>query len=704
MTLQVGSRLGPYEILSRLGSGGMGEVWKARDTRLGREVAIKILPEDLASDGGRLKRFEREARAVSALSHPNIVTVYEIERLGSTPVIVMELVVGETLRDLLEDGALAIRKILQIAPQIADGLARAHSAGIVHRDLKPENVMVTKDGLVKILDFGLAKLAHPEQDSGRAPVRSTISAATTPGIAMGTVSYMSPEQALGHAVDYRSDQFSFGSVLYELAAGRQAFHRGSVPQTLTAIIEEEPEAIGTLAPRTPPPLRWIIERCLAKEPKGRYASTEDLAGDLAKLRDRVSELSSSAGVAIEEPTRRPRWRLVGALAALLAVVGASYWTGRRVQLASASNPRFRQLTFRGAGIGTARFAPDGQTIVFSTQTEGKPPELLAMRLDGPEARPLGLPSAQILSISSAGQMALLLAPPHNLGPRAGHMVFEQVVVRDMAALGGMLATAPVGGGAPREILDDVLFADWDSDGKELAVVHRAGNRNLVEFPIGTPVFDEEQATLNCVRVARRNGELAFKDWDDLFLKPQGRTATAILRHDGAIEIAWSARTNEIWYTVGPGGIDPGETEIRAISPNGRKRLVATLPGDYILYDIADDGRVLLGRLAESSEVLGTFPREPRERDLSYFDQSGVAGLSADGETLLLGEGFTARGQSYIRQANGSAPKSLNQDCDALSSDGKLLLCNAVSSSPIIDRFYIGPTGPGPVHKFEPGHV
>jgi eukaryotic-like serine/threonine-protein kinase len=697
--LTAGSRLGPYEIVSRLGAGGMGEVWKARDTRLGREVALKILPEDLASDGERLKRFEREARAVSALSHPNIVTVYEIERLGSTPVIVMELVVGETLREMLENGVLPMRKILQIAPQIADGLARAHSAGIVHRDLKPENVMVTKDGLVKILDFGLAKLAHPEQDSGRAPVRSTISAATTPGIAMGTVAYMSPEQALGHTVDYRSDQFSFGSVLYELATGKQVFHRGSVPQTLTAIIEEEPEAIGTLAPRTPPPLRWVIERCLAKEPKGRYASTEDLAGDLAKLRDRVSELSSSAGVAIEEPTRRTPWRLIGAGAALLAVVGAAYWAGRRLELAHTSQPRFRQLTFRGAGIGTARFAPDGQTIVFSSQTEGKPPELFSMRLDSPEVRSLGLPPAQIMSISTSGQMAILLAPRFALGPRVGHLAFEQVIYRDPFLLSGTLAEAPLGGGAPRELLDEVSFADWDPRSKNLAVVRRSGNRTRLEFPIGTAVFDAKQDPLNHPRISSRGGQLAFKEVDSLLLKPVTGPVRRVQAKFGGLEIDWHEETGEIWTNDAPPFL-PGETQILGIAPSGHTRLVASLPGDFVLYDIAPDGRVLLGRLVEAFEIFGTFPDEPRERNFSYSSQSTAYGLSADGGTLLFDFPNSA---GYVRKTDGSPPKLLREDIGTvgLSSDGQFAFGNTAGAP---TRFVLVPTGPGQARTFDTGGI
>ena len=285
MALQTGARLGPYEILAPLGAGGMGEVYRARDSRLSRDVAIKLLPRALAAVPERVARFEREARSASALNHPSIVTVYEIGSHDSTPYIAMELVDGESLRAALLEGPLPVRRLLQIAVQVAEGLAKVHALGIVHRDLKPENVMVTKDGHVKILDFGLAKLTQPESSRGDPPQPPTAAEATREGVILGTVGYMSPEQAKGAQVDYRSDQFSLGSILYEMATGRWAFRRDSAVQTLTAIIEDEPEPIAALNPRIPAPLRWTVQRCLAKEALNRYASTEDLARELATIRD-----------------------------------------------------------------------------------------------------------------------------------------------------------------------------------------------------------------------------------------------------------------------------------------------------------------------------------------------------------------------------------------------------------------------------------
>ncbi|MFI5165495.1 MAG: protein kinase [Thermoanaerobaculales bacterium] len=292
--------------MAPLGAGGMGVVYRARDTRLGREVAIKVLPDSFASDPERLRRFENEARLVSALNHPSIVTVYNVGEPGADGYIAMELVEGRTVRDLLAEGPLPRKKLLAIAAQVADGLAKAHGAGVIHRDLKPENVMFTTDGFAKILDFGLGKLMQPEGPRGEA-LAATVSHVTEPGSVMGTVAYMSPEQALGRPIDFRSDQFSFGSMLYEMVTGKKAFGRASGPETLAAVIREEPEPVERVAPRTPVPLRWILERCLAKDPDERYASTRDLARDLARLRDGPSETSEPApesSAAVPAPSAR----------------------------------------------------------------------------------------------------------------------------------------------------------------------------------------------------------------------------------------------------------------------------------------------------------------------------------------------------------------------------------------------------------------
>ena len=374
MPLQPGTRLGPYEVLSPLGAGGMGEVYRARDTRLGRDVAIKVLPGAIAATPERLTRFEREARAASALSHPNIVTIYEFGSSDSVSFIAMELVEGESLREALLDGALPVRRLLQIAVQVAAGLAKAHASGIVHRDLKPENVMVTEDGHVKILDFGLAKLTQPDSSNSGGP--DAVSVATQEGVPLGTVNYMSPEQATGASVDYRSDQFSFGSILYEMATGRWAFRRASPPQTMTAIIQDEPEAIAALNPGIPAPLRWTVQRCLAKDARHRYASTEDLARELMTIRENLLEAASAPAFPAEDPPRpRRRRRLVGAISAASLIAAAIAAWSLRPNDSSWKNPlagaRFTRLTDWEGSEADAAISSDGKFVAFLSDRVGR---------------------------------------------------------------------------------------------------------------------------------------------------------------------------------------------------------------------------------------------------------------------------------------------------------------------------------------------
>ena len=389
MSLAVRSRLGRYEIRALLGAGGMGEVYRARDERLGRDVAIKVLPEEVASNRDRLRRFEKEARATSSLSHPNIVTVLSVEQDGPTAFIVMELVEGKPLRELLEDGPLPVRKLLGIGAQIAEGVAKAHASGVVHRDLKPENVMVTREGLVKILDFGLAKLARPQDDEGQPLGGATVTHMTTPGVVMGTVGYMSPEQASGRPVDFRSDQFSLGSILHEMATGKPPFKRETAVQTLAAIIQEEPEPIAAANPKLPAPIRWIVERCLAKEPGQRYASSEDLARELATVRDRLSEFTSGATVASATKASRLRWRKLAAwtAAALLAALATALLL-RRPGAASSERRYFDLVPPGGAFAEMSAVSPDGQRIVFDARNADGIRLLFLREFSEPAARPL----------------------------------------------------------------------------------------------------------------------------------------------------------------------------------------------------------------------------------------------------------------------------------------------------------------------------
>jgi serine/threonine protein kinase/Tol biopolymer transport system component len=674
VTLSPGTRLGPYEVLGQLGAGGMGEVWRARDSRLQREVAIKVLPGELSSDAGRLKRFEKEARSASALNHPNIVTIYEIGFADSVSFIAMELVEGKTLRELLFAGPLPIKRVLAIAAQAADGLARAHEAGIVHRDLKPENVMVAKDGRVKILDFGLAKLTHVET-GGVETTHLPTETGTDAGTVLGTVGYMSPEQASGQPVDFRSDQFSFGSILYEVLTGKRAFQRKSGVQTLAAIIQEEPEPVGAVNPLIPAPLRWIVERCLAKDSEARYASTKDLAHDLASLRDHLSEASVSGAELTAKPFRALR-RLPAATVALalLGALAIGVFAGHPLwKKKFSSRPTIRQVTFRRAATMEAGFAPDGQ-IVYADSS----PELFSTRPGTRESRSLGLPPANLMSISSSGELAILLG-----GVRRG----------------GTLATVPLGGGgAPRELLENVRYADWTPDGKRLAVIHAVEGKIRLEFPIGKVLY-QGQGGLSGGWFSPKGDLIAFGE-------RHGWVAGAVNVHDLRVvdlagkvrkitkvpyEYRWSPQGDEIWFNE----IREGITTIEAVTLSGRKRFLASFPGDFTLCDISRDGRILLSRESQDSEIIGGSPGKTAERNLSWLDGSVPADLSADGETLLFSEIWQGGGPNravYKRKTDGSPAVRLGEGLAlALSPDGRWAL-SRLDATP--SQLTLLPTGAG----------
>src|SRR5262245_42234948 len=411
MPLTRGARLGPYEIVERLGSGGMGEVYRAWDPKLARNVAIKVLNADATPDAAAVKRFEQEARLTSALNHPGIVTIHDTGHSDSQFYIVMEIVEGQSLRHLMVRGRPTLKKALQIASQLADALAKAHEVGIVHRDLKPENVMVSGDGHVKIVDFGLAKLAEPAAfgSLGRAQT-STLS---TRELLLGTIGYMSPEQASGLETDFRTDQFAFGAILYELVTGVRAFHKPTGVETLSMIISGEPERALTINPTLPLPIVWLIDRCLSKDPADRYASTRDLAQEVRTLRDHATDLDALERPLPGTPTRRSAIAVAGAMAvagALGAGATASYFAMRSDPSGAArigAAATFKQLTFRRGYIPNARFAADGQTIVYAATWDDAPVQLFEMRSSGPESRPMVGTPAGLASISSTGELALI---------------------------------------------------------------------------------------------------------------------------------------------------------------------------------------------------------------------------------------------------------------------------------------------------------
>ena len=673
MTLASGSKLGAYEILSPLGAGGMGEVYRAKDARLGRDVAIKVLPAAVASDSDRRARFEGEARAASALNHPNILTIYDIGESGGTVFIAMELVEGRTLRELLASGdPMATKKLLDVAVQISEGLAKAHASGIVHRDLKPENVMVSREGFVKILDFGLAKLTEiAPQEASVLP--TAVAAPTQPGTVMGTAGYMSPEQASGQSVDFRSDQFSLGSILYEMAAGQKAFQRKTGAETLVAIIREEPEPLSQAAPKAPAPVRWIVERCLAKDPEERYASTKDLARDLRNLRDHLTETSVSGALQAADPVKAPRrgWA-VPALATLAAGLVAG-WFLHTIPFGRIPTPaELKRLTFARGSIQSARFAPDGQTIVYSAAWEGRPPEIFTTRADSSESRSLGLPSADVLAVSSKGELAISLGRRYTFG-------FQTI---------GTLARVPLAGGAPRELLENVEDADWSPDGERLAVARVVGNRGRVEYPIGKVLYDNAGWVGN-VRVSPDGKLVAFIDHPQ---KGDNIGAVKIVDTSGRLRLtgpfaqlslAWSPRGDAVW--------SGGRGSVTATSLSGETRQVWLAPGGAAL-DIARDGRALLLQNVSRREIVGRAKGETAERNLSWLDWSFPAAISRDGKTLLFSEQNVDGGAIYMRKLDGSPAVRIGTGgAIDFSPDGQWVLASPRFQG---DQFELLPTGAG----------
>src|SRR5712692_1012101 len=405
MTLATGTKLGPYEILLPIGAGGMGEVYRAKDSRLGRDVAIKVLPASFSADPDRLRRFEQEARAAGVLNHPNITAVYDIGSAEDAPYIVTELLEGETLRNRLLSGPLSVRKAIDYGVQIAKGLAAAHEKGIVHRDLKPENLFLTRDGRVKILDFGLAKLKPETGEDGKTDLR-TVSGGTEPGVVLGTMGYMSPEQVRGRAADKRSDLFAFGTILYEMLAGQRAFRGDTAADTITAILSKEPPDLSQTNKEIHPGLDRIVRHCLEKNPEERFESARDVAFDLEAL----SGISApTAAVAGSAPAAKRRWLAPAALAAAVALaagLAAGYRYGKRAGFRPP--PNYQQLTFRRGELYSARFAPDGQTVIYAAAWDGKPVEVFAARTDRPESRVFGLVGADIAAISRTGEMLMFV--------------------------------------------------------------------------------------------------------------------------------------------------------------------------------------------------------------------------------------------------------------------------------------------------------
>ena len=669
MAISAGTKLGPYEIQLVIGAGGMGEVYRAHDARLDRTVAIKVLPISFSADRDRLQRFAQEARSAAALNHPNILSIFDIGDNRGAPYVVFELLEGETLRDCLKRGPLSLRKAIDYAFQVARGLAAAHEKGIIHRDLKPENLFITDDGRVKILDFGLAKLTRPElaRESGDAP---TIQVATEPGLVMGTVGYMSPEQVRGKDADARSDIFSFGAILYEMISGKRAFHGETAADTMSAILKEEPPELVDPHLNVPPALERIVRHSLEKNPAQRFHSISDVAFGLEVLTGISSTTTSGAQRIAPAPSRRGWLLPVGAAIALCVVLAAVYLAGQHS--AAASIPHFHRLTFRRGTILSARFSPDGQTIIYGAALEGRPTELFTTRFDSTDSRSLGLEKTQLLSVSANGDLAVNM---------------DQRQISPFVAAGTM-GRVPLAGGAPREVAEDVTWADWTPDGSDVAVARATGRRIDLEFPVGKVIY-QPRGWVSHVRFSPRGDLIAIEDHvptgDDgrvVVLDRNGKTKVASSFFITVQGLAWSADEKEVWFTASKEG---SSRALYAMNLSGKERLVLRVPGVLTLQDVTRNGRALLTIESDNFGILGFHDGDKNERDLSWFDWSLMGDVSPDGKNLIFfesGEGVGSNYSVFMRGMDGSPAVRLGSGAfPSLSPDGKWVAAINLAGQP-----------------------
>jgi Tol biopolymer transport system component len=689
MALTSGTKLGPYEIVAPLGAGGMGEVYRALDTRLDRSVAIKILPAHLSGDAMRRQRFEREAKAVSSLNHPHICTLYDIGRQDGVDFIVMEFVEGVTLASRLEKGPLPTAEVLEYGIQLASALDKAHRSGVTHRDLKPGNVMLTKSG-AKLLDFGLAKAAPPMS----AGVTLTNAAAqsnpvTIEGAVVGTVPYMSPEQVEGKEVDARSDIFSLGAVLYEMVTGERAFQGQSDFSVASAVLVKDPEPISTSQPFTPPALERTIRVCLVKDPDARWQSAGDLCKELRWIADGGSQVGIGTPiVARAKQAIRPRiaWIFPAVLAALaVAVLVRASLAGRGPEPLA-----FHQLNFRREAVFQAAFA-EKDTVVYSAATSGNSPQIFAVRPDYPEPKPLGPPGMQLLAVSSKGELAVLLGAKY-----VWYRLFT-----------GTLARMPLDGGAPREIQEGVRQADWSPDGSQLAIIREVEGKDRLEYPIGK-VLREVSGYMSDVRISPRGDRIAYfehpRKWDDRgSVNVIDLAGNNFVLSDGYWSergLSWSPKGDEVLFSA---SISGGSFTVYGVTLSGRRHLAYQAPGGLTIQDVARDGRWLVSRVDYRYAAVVHTPGSTDDRDLSWLNTSHARALSQDGRTLLFAE--TGLGTNYavcLRKTDGSPVVRLGEGWPAdLSADGKWALAVVQSKPP---QLVIYPTGAGDTQQLNRGEI
>ena len=695
----INQEIGHYKIKELLGRGGMGVVYLAEDFRLNRKVALKLLPAELTDNKDRLKRFEQEAQAVSGLNHPNILTVHEFGKENGSHFIVMEFVEGTTLGERMTSGRMSVKEILDVAAQVASALSAAHEAGIIHRDIKPDNIMIRHDGIVKVLDFGIAKLTEKNIDihttDSQSPTRVHVK--TNPGAVMGTFDYMSPEQARGKAVDARSDIFSFGVVLYEMLAGQKPFTGDSPVEVMSAIIKDEPPDLSETNAKISPAMQRIVRICLEKKPERRFYSAHDLGFALeAVATSSNSQLNTGTEFPVFVPAKQAKaanrerfaWLLAAGFAALAVVALFYVW---QLRGRNTKQRAFRQLNFRREALFQAGFAPDGKTVVYSAATEGNTPELFTVHPEFPAPQPLGTRGMHLLDVSSKGELAILI--------NAKYIWHRNFI--------GTLARMPLVGGAPREILEGVRQAAWSLDGSQLAIIREVEGKDRLEYPIGNVLY-EVSGYLSDLRISPNGERIAFfehpRKWDDRgsvnIVDLDGKKTMLTDGYWSERGLAWSPDGEEVLFSASFSG---GNFTIFAVTLDGTRRIVDQSPGGLILQDVSSDGRLLASRVDFRYAAMVHTRAAQEDRDLSWLRTSHSKVLSQDGQIFLFNE--TSVGNNYtvcLRKTDGSPLVRLGEGTATdLSPDGKWVLA-FIPSKP--SQLVVYPTGAGETRQLERGEM
>ncbi|MBL8914793.1 MAG: serine/threonine-protein kinase [Archangium sp.] len=662
-----GERFGHYDILAPLGAGGMGVVFRAKDTRLGREVALKTLPPENVTDPTRLQRFEAEARAASALNHPNVLAVFDVGREGETPYLVTELLIGETLRERLKSGTLPPRKVIELGVQVAQGLAAVHEKGIVHRDLKPENLFLTKDGLLKILDFGVARTLEGAAFHGSPQVEPPTGTLplTQEGAVMGTAGYMSPEQVRGRPADARSDLFALGAILSECLSGAMAFPGETPVERGYAILNTDPAPITVGAP---PALIRVIHRCLEKDPAQRFQHARDLHFALEAITD------GSGQTPLQGVPAAPRWPTVAIVALALSVVAATFavWQSQQPREWNPPNPPSggplvptppmppsavanvaraatgapalpravsKRVSYRNGTIVNARFTSDGRGVTYAGAFEHSPLKVFSGVLDGPEIRPASGPATLLFDVSAKDELAL------------GQWSEDTM----QKGSGMVLSRGSLAGGAARPLYENILWADFGPG--DLMVLSRiVDSKFVIECPPGNVIASSSEA-LSRARLSPDGKYVAYMRQpvvgdDRGTVEIVDRTGRPIAKSQAAWTldgIAWSADGKEVWFSA---GYDDVARRLYALSLEGVQREIFSAPGSLRIFDVDSKGRVLAVAGITRSRMFGKMNGDATERSLSWLDGSMPLDVSSDGKALLFLEGFgpaSTEVQTWLRR-------------------------------------------------------